>query len=100
VQADQAPARSQTRVLVDAVGFIEWEQGTPVFVPDALGRNVARLRYELLPCQVLERAEQRLARSSEPMRLKVAGLITQYQGAWYLLLQRVIRVYDYGNFGG
>jgi len=98
--ADQAPARARTRVLVDAVGFIEWQQGRPVFVPDALGRNVARERYELLPCRALEQAERRLAGSREPMRLKVAGLVTQYRDTRYLLLQRVIRVYDYGNFGG
>lgn len=98
--ADNKPTRAQTRVLVDAVGFIERQHGGSVFVPDALGRNVAKVRYELLPCRILERAEQRLAESPEPIRLKVAGLVTQYKGTHYLLLQRVIRVYNYGNFGG
>jgi hypothetical protein len=98
VRADKA--RALTGVLVDAVGFIESRRGARVFVPNTLGQNVAEMRYELLPCRTLEQAERRLAGSTEPIRLKVAGLVTEYQGTKYLLLQRVIRVYNYGNFGG
>jgi len=95
-----AAPKASTRVLVDAVGFIELQHGASVFVPDALGWNVARIRYGLLPCRVLEQAEQQLAAWPEPIRLKVAGVVTEYQGKKHLLLQRVIRVYNYGNFGG
>lgn len=100
VRADKAPAQALTGVLVDAVGFIESRRGARVFVPNALGQNVAEMHYELLPCRTLEQAERRLAGSTDPIRLKVAGLVTEYQGTKYLLLQRVIRVYNYGNFGG
>ena len=95
-----SPRKALTRVLVDAVGFVESRQGLPVFVPNALGRNVSAVHYQLLPCRVLEQTERRLAASPEPLRLKVAGLVTEYKGKKYLLLQRVIRVYNYGNFGG
>jgi hypothetical protein len=95
----QVPPKASTRVLVDAVGFIERRYDASVFVPDALGWNVAGIRYELLPCRALEQAEQQLAAWPEPVRLKVAGVVTEYQGKKYLLLQRAIRVYNYGNFG-
>mgnify|MGYP001160590122 CR=1 FL=1 len=91
--------RARTHVLVDRIGFIEFTQGYPVFVPDGLGRNVAETRYELLPCSALEQAERRLAAFPQPIRFNVAGLVTEYQGRKYLLLQRAIRVYNYGNFG-
>mgnify|MGYP000854129379 FL=1 len=92
--------RARTRVLVDRVGFIEFAEGHPVFVPDGLGRGVSETRYTLLPCSALEQAERRLAAFPQPIRFNVAGLVTEYQGRKYLLLQRAIRVYNYGNFGG
>ena len=94
------PRRVPNRVLVDAVGFIERWQDRLVFVPDGLGRNVSDLRYELLPCRALEQAEARIAASAERIRFKVAGLITGHQGKTHLLLQRVTRAYNHGNFGG
>ena len=94
------PKRVPNRVLVDTVGFIERRQDRWEFVPDALGRNVSEIRYDLLPCRALEQAEQRVAASPERIRFNVAGLVTGHQGKKYLLLQRVIRVYNHGNFGG
>ncbi len=94
------PQRFLNRVLVDTVGFIERREDRWEFVPDALGRNVSALRYELLPCRVLEQTQGRLAASPERMRCKVAGLVTGHRGKRYLLLQRVTRVYNHGNFGG
>lgn len=97
--AGQSGQRARTHVLVDRIGFIEFTQGFPVFVPDGLGWNVSEIRYELLPCGALERAEQRLAAFPQPIRFNVAGLVTEYHGKKYLLLQRAIRVYNHGNFG-
>jgi hypothetical protein len=97
--------------LVDAIGRIEPAAGPVasslqppasadrfVFVPDAFGWNVSGTRYELLPCGVLEQALQRQAASPEPIRFSVAGLVTEFKGKKYLLLQRVIRAYGHGNF--
>jgi hypothetical protein len=98
------------RMLVDQVGLIEspnlpssnpkssW--GGFVFSPDAFGWSIGRTRYELLPCSVLEQALQRQAASPDPLRFNVAGLVTEFKGKRYLLLQRAIRAYGYGNFGG
>lgn len=111
--SEKKPRRPFSRILVDAVGFVElqpaqakapnatdrvWEIHT--FVPNALGRNVSAFRYQLLPNQVLEQTEQQVAAWPEPTRLMIAGLVTEYRGRKYLLLHRVIRVYSHGNFGG
>lgn len=70
-----------------------------VFVPYALGWNVSDVRYNLLPCTALEEALRRQKGALDPMRFNVAGLVTEFQGQKYLLLQRAIVVYNYGNFG-
>jgi hypothetical protein len=97
---DGTPRRARTHVLVNVDGFIESRQGRFYFVPDALGWNVSMTRYELLPCSVLEQAQGQIAAAPNPIRFSVAGSVTEYKGMKYLLLQRVVRVYNYGNFGG
>ncbi len=100
--------KSPDRMLVDAIGRIEPAPAVSslqppasdhfVFVPDAFGWNIGRTRYELLPCGVLEQALQTQAASPERIRFSVAGLVTEFKGKKYLLLQRTIRAYGYGNF--
>ncbi len=109
------------QVLVDSVGRLEsgrvgyahqtsnTEQATNgghsppydgwVFFPYALGWNVSDVRYNLLPCTALEEALRRQKGALDPIRFNVAGLVTEFQGRKYLLLQRAIVVYNYGNFG-
>ncbi len=87
------------QVLVDCVGHIESRGGRYVFVPYALGWNVSDVQYELLPCTALEGALRRQKEALDPLRFNVAGLVTEFQGRKYLLLQRAIIVYNYGNFG-
>ena len=113
--------RPPDRMLVNQVGRIEAESveasertGTEpppqarfhaftlprfYFIPYALGWNVSPVRYELLPCSVLERVREMQRRSMQPLRFNVAGLVTEFQGRQYLLLQRATPVYNYGNFG-
>jgi hypothetical protein len=47
---------------------------------------------------VLELAEQRQSAVPEPVRFKIAGIVTKYKGKNYLLLQKVTRVYSHQNF--
>lgn len=100
------------RMLVDRIGVIEVvdaeslsESGVYAatqphfrFTPYALGWNVGEVRYELLPSRALEQALYLQRHSLEPMRFNVAGLVTRFQGRQYLLLRRVLPVYNYGNF--
>ncbi len=109
------------RMLVNRVGLIEaenveaWKRGSVeavsdsriyasthprfYFTPYALGWNVSEEQYELLPCAALENAQQLQRTSIETIRFNVAGLVTQFGGRQYLLLQRAAPVYNYGNFG-
>lgn len=96
--APRPVAKGRGRVIVDRVGFIQMRDGHAAFVPDAWGWNVSTQRYGLLPCTALEQTERRQAALPEPVRFSVAGLVTEYKGKEYLLLQRAARVYSYGNF--
>lgn len=84
----------QDFILTDRIGFISSHD----FVPDALGRNVERISFLLLPCKALERAQLVQSTEPNPIRFKTAGIVTQYKGRNYLLLQKATRVYNYGNF--
>jgi hypothetical protein len=93
-------SRSADAVYVDRTGFlIEQHDGRFMFVPDALGRNVQKLFFNLLPCAMLELTELKQAAEPEKIRFKIAGIITKYKGEDYLLLEKATRAYSYGNFG-
>jgi hypothetical protein len=117
-KAEKQPTQiALDRVLVDCVGRMESSQlsvpssqspagnrqlptaNSWVFVPYALGWNLSDVRYKLLPCSALEEALQRQKQALDPVRFNVAGLVTEFQGQKYLLLQRAIIAYNYGNFG-
>jgi hypothetical protein len=95
-QNEPAPAE---RMLVNRVGLIQKEDGHFVFIPYALGWNLSDVRYELLPSRVLEQALRQQTGTLERMRFNVAGLVTEFHGRKYLLLQRAVPVYNYGDFG-
>jgi hypothetical protein len=87
-------------VLADRMGFLcVRDEGLPVFGFDALGRNIQNRSLRLLPCYALERTERKQADELEPLRFKIAGIVTRYKGREYLLLERAVRVYSHGSFG-
>ncbi len=89
----------QDSILADRTAFLsKQDDGRLVFVLDAFGRNVRPVSLRLLPCEVLELAEQIQAAVPEPVRFKIAGIITKYKGENYLLLQKATRVYSHQNF--
>jgi len=109
-------AIKQNSVLANRTGFIrdsghssrrrprpepDGTRGTRygVFVFDALGRNIQQTTVRLLPCQALELAEQQADAEPDPIRFRIAGIVTEYKGGKFLLLQRATRVYSHGNFG-
>lgn len=86
-------------ILSEKTGFIkEKKTGQYIFTPDTIGRNVQNIQLPLLPCGTLQRALQKQSSEPEQLRFKVTGIVTEYAGKHYLLLQRAIRVYSYGNF--
>jgi hypothetical protein len=87
-------------VLVDRTAFLVGRpDGGLVFMPDALGRNVGQLSLRLLPCEALELAELKRSADFEPVRFRIAGILTKYEDTDYLLLQKATPVYSHGNFG-
>jgi hypothetical protein len=89
----------QDSILADRTAFLsKQDDGRLVFVLDAFGRNVRPVSLRLLPCEVLEMAEQRQSAVPEPVRFKIAGIITKYKGENYLLPQKATRVYSHQNF--
>jgi len=96
-QLSRAP--QQNSILADRSAFlVRQADGRPVFVLDAFGRNVKPVSLRLLPCEVLELAERRQSAVPEPVRFKIAGIMTRYKGRDYLLLQKATRVYSHQNF--
>jgi len=99
-------AIKQNYVLANRTGFIRDSghgtrgAGHGVFVFDALGRNIqpASGGLGLLPCQALELAQQEQSAEPDPIRFKIAGIVTEYKGERFLLLQRAARVYSHSNF--
>lgn len=90
----------QDSILADRTGLIKkiaddrW-----VFVFDAVGRNTSNVTLEILPSQILMRAQSKLAHAPKKIRFKISGIVTKYQGRYYLLLQQVTQAYSHGNFG-
>lgn len=101
----------QNFVLFDKGGFITRQEKEFVFVQHGLGRNTEVMAdligpevsenqkwLWLLPCGALERAEIEQSGHPEPLRFKIAGIVTQYKGQYYLLLQRATLAYSNENF--
>lgn len=87
-------------LLVDRAGyFIKDKDGGFHFVPDGLGKEISNLSFRLLPCQILEQVCLTQQAELERLRFRVSGLVTQYDGKSYILLQKAIRLYGHGNFG-
>ncbi|MHC4084754.1 MAG: hypothetical protein ACYSU3_08270 [Planctomycetota bacterium] len=99
--------KKQDSILADRSGFIRgsgrqaqnsWRKVS--FVLDALGRKEGKTSLHLLPCQALEQAQHTQTAAPEMLRFKIAGIVTNFKGKKYLLLQRTTRLYSHGNFPG
>jgi hypothetical protein len=89
----------EDRMFSDRSGFIIKEpDGSYIFRPDALGRNLQRLSFAILPNDVLQQAVDEQTHEPDRVRFKVTGILTTYNGQNYILLQRASRQYSYGNF--
>lgn len=90
----------QDYVLTERTAFLDRDSdGKPMVVLDALGRNIPAISFRLLLCEVLEIAQREQSVEADPVRFKIAGILTQYKGEYYLLLQKATQAYSHGNFG-
>ncbi len=89
----------QDTILANRTVFLtRQDDGQLVFLLDALGRSAPKISLRLLPCEALELTERRQSAELEQPRFKIAGIVTEYKGNQYLLLQRAAQVYNFGNF--
>lgn len=84
--------------LVGRSGYLSQKNGVPLFKPDALGRNLGKKKFVLLPNNMLSTAMHELTLTPGKKRYNVSGLVTEYKGEKYLLLRRAERTYTHGNF--
>lgn len=90
----------QDCVLADRTALLGTRaDGEPEVVLDALGRNIPQISIRVLPCEALEQAQLVQSIEADPVRFKIAGILTQYKGEYYLLLQKAIQAYSHENFG-
>ena len=84
--------------LTNRTGFITQGNDYKIFSIDAMGRNVDDSAFKLLPCRMLQWAEKDIVTSPGRNRYKVSGTITVFNGEYYILLQRIVKTYNHGNF--
>jgi hypothetical protein len=84
--------------IVSKTGFVIVTGDIKSFRIDSLGRNVNNTSYILLPCRNLEWYEKVKYDIPGRRRYMVSGIVTEYEGRKYLLIQRLVRTYNNGNF--
>ena len=94
----QSAAPKGDSALVGKTGLISVLHNSVVFNPDGFGKKTENVFYSLLPCQTLERTQERLGRAFARQRFNVSGIVTVHDGRRYLLLYRTERTYTNGNF--
>jgi hypothetical protein len=85
-------------MLSERTGFVIKQDGQKILKIDSLGRNVDEMSFKLLGNEVLKWTEYKIKNSANPMRFRVAGIVTKYNGQYYILMQRATRAYNHGNF--
>ena len=93
----EGPASKPDSVIIGRTALFR-DVRHDVFVLDALGRNVPKSSFRLLPCQTLQMAQEEQSAEPDPIRFKIAGIATVYKGNKYLLLQKATRLYNHKNF--
>lgn len=89
----------EDRMFSDRSGFVvKHDDNSYVFQPDALGRNLQKLSFDVLPNDILQQALYEQAREPDRVRFKITGILTVYKGQNFILLQRTNRQFSHGNF--
>jgi hypothetical protein len=96
--APAAPMVSLTRegtYITNRVGrMTRTSDGQYEFTFEADARNMADPPMGLLPNQLLMQMESAITASNRDLKFRVTGLVTEYRGRNYLLLQKVVVVPD------
>ena len=89
-------------MVIDRVGRLTYYPDAQqwLFAFEADAASLAEPPVEVLPSQLLEVMEKLQRKSSRALRFRISGQVTKYQNRNYILLRKVLVVYDSGNLGG
>ena len=99
VSTQPAVASARGTMLVDRVMQISPDEKSGWWAGHFLGDNTLREPpVRLLPCSLLEDAENQVAASPRHLQFRVSGEMTEYKGRRYLLLRKLVPERDLGQF--
>lgn len=99
VEITAALESSKDAVIVNRSGFFKrGENMGYIFELDNLGRNKQDMNFIVLANQELELVVREMEKNFNPVRFKVSGIITRFEGSNYILLNNSAKALHYGNF--
>lgn len=99
-KAEKLDNVSPNKVVTELVGRFKQRGEECRFVPEARGAKTGTNDFEVLPCGLLEDVPAMSRTTPSSPKFRIAGIETEYKGKKYILLQRVVRKYSYGNLSG
>jgi hypothetical protein len=96
--ATSVPQLEENVLFSTRTGFIISDSGDNyVFKPDGLGRNLQMTSFHVLPNDVLWHAVKEINSVPHRVRFRVTGILTKFQGQYYMLIQSASRQFSNGN---
>ena len=88
-------------MIVGRVGRLVYEPDEQMwlFAFESDASHLTEAPIGLLPCQLLEVMEKAIYQSARRVKYRVSGRVTKYQKRNYLLLRKVLLVFERGNIG-
>ena len=88
-------------MIVDRIGRLVYdpEEQMWLFNFESDATHLTEAPIALLPCQLLEVMEKATHQSAQRIKYRISGRVTKYQNRNYLLLRKVLLVFERGNIG-
>jgi hypothetical protein len=91
------PLRPDGTMVVDRIGRLVRRAKGWYFFFESEGKVLREPPMQILPNRDLETMEITSANGTRPVKFRISGEVTEYRGANYLLLRKVLIVHDLGN---
>lgn len=100
-QLTQALQSPEDSVILNRTGFIFYDRDNKRYILkfDSLGQKTENIAFQVHPSKAMARAKKLQRKSPVPMRFKISGRITQFQGRRYILLHKIQPAFSNGNLG-
>lgn len=91
----------ESAMIVDRVGRLVYDPDEQMwmFAFESDASHLTEAPIALLPCQLLEVMEKRTYQSTRRVKFRISGRVTKYQNRNYLLLRKLLLVFEQGNIG-